>query len=253
MSLIEVRKIGKSYGSHKVLEDITFDIGEHTFVSIFGPNASGKTTLLNIIAGLTKPDEGEIIWKNNNKNISISYVFQNYRESLFPWKNVWENIALPLKLKGKDTKIQKDAVNELVERYSIDIPLNKFPYQLSGGQQQMVAILRALITQPDLLLLDEPFSALDFQRRLFLQNKILEIWEQTEMSVLFISHDLEEAIYLADKVLLFGKKPTQVISERIVSMDRPRNVESLLKQEFINVRELLLNDFLIHSDKKEVL
>ncbi len=248
--MIEIKNISKSFNGKDVLKDVSFDIAQNSFISIFGPNAAGKTTLLNLISGLLKPDGGEIIWDGLIDDVKIAYVFQNYRETLFPWKKVIDNICLPLKLKGWSKNDRHHEVRELVEKFNIDIDLQKYPYQLSGGQQQLAAILRGVIIQPNLLLLDEPFSAIDFQRRIYLHEKILDIWEKTKTTIIFISHDLDEAIYLADKVVLIGNKPTTVLTQMQNTLSRPRRIEQLATMEFTDMKKYLLDSFLENSGLK---
>jgi NitT/TauT family transport system ATP-binding protein len=244
MLLLTLKNVSKSFDAKMVLSNMSFCIQKGSFISIFGPNAAGKTTLLNLIAGLVKPDSGEINWGDEQLKGRVSYVFQNYRETLFPWKNVFENISLPLKLKGVEKGERISRVEELLNKFSLNIDLVKYPYQLSGGQQQLVAILRAVITEPAVLLLDEPFSALDLQKRLDLQNKILEIWTLTRTTIIFVSHDLEEAIYLADTVILLGSKPTVIVNEQHIEIDRPRDISILTSEKFTHYRNLLLNSYL---------
>ena len=188
LKLIDVSKnYSNKISSFKVLDSINFELQKGSFLSIFGPNGSGKTTLLNIIAGLVKQDSGKITY--NNVSISyakISYVFQNYRETLFPWLKVIDNITMPLKLQGIG-KLERDTYAEnLVTKFHIQVDLKAYPYNLSGGQQQLVVLLRSLIIKPDLLLLDEPFSALDYQTTLFLYQKLLEIWQDTKVTLILI-------------------------------------------------------------------
>lgn len=247
MKLLSVNNISKDYNEKKVLRNISFDVEQEGFVSIFGPNASGKTTFLNIIAGLTNADSGTVEWSDESLKSKVSYVFQNYRETLFPWKNIAENITLPLKLAGVSPSDRKHKVEELLSRFSLVLDLKRYPYQLSGGQQQLVAILRAIITEPALLLLDEPFSALDFPRRLNLQGKVLDIWEQTKTTVIFISHDIDEAIFMADNVVLLGNKPTQVEINLPIEIERPRKPEYLTTEKFIAYKKQLLSTFMINE------
>lgn len=244
MQLINLDKVAKSFNDKPILREINFQVEEGSFVSIFGPNAAGKTTLLNIISGIIVPDSGKVNWMKRYSKDKVSYVFQNYRETLFPWKNVWENISLPLKLRGENKSKCKSKVIELAKKFSIAIDLEKYPYELSGGQQQLIAILRAVITDPVLLLLDEPFSALDFARRLELQQKILEIWHEIKTTIIFVSHDLDEAIYLADEVILLGDKPTTIIKHQKIEMERPRDSKDLISQEFVDYKKQLLSEFL---------
>jgi NitT/TauT family transport system ATP-binding protein len=238
MNIFSFKHISKAFGTSKVLNDVSFDVEKGSFVSIFGSNGTGKSTLLNLIAGLSIQDAGEIIWENESSKSKVSYVFQNYRESLFPWRTAWENIALPLKLNGVSKEIRKQKVRELVNRFNIEIDLEKYPYLLSGGQQQMIAILRALITEPDLILLDEPFSAIDFQRRLFLQNKVLEIWKETKTTIIFVSHDIDEAIYMADKLIILNSGRVDMETNEIdILLDRPRNANFINTDKFTGIRK----------------
>lgn len=248
MKLLEVENISKSFNGKAILKDISFSVEKSSFISIFGPNASGKTTLLNLISGLLIPTDGQIIWESEAAKNKVSYVFQNYRETLFPWRNIWENISLPLKLAGVNAQERKRLVTNLIDKFSIDLDLDKYPYQLSGGQQQLVSIMRAIITEPELLLLDEPFSALDFQKRLFLQSKLLEIWEETKTTIIFISHDLEEAIYMADKVLLIGGIPTSILKSQDIELSRPRDTRHLTDKSFIDYKKLLLDVFIQNNN-----
>lgn len=242
--MIEIKNISKSFNGKLILKDINFQIDKSSFVSIFGPNAAGKTTLLNLISGLLVPDTGEILWDGGKQKIKVAYVFQDYRDTLFPWRKVIDNIALPLKLKGWSKEDRHKSVNDLIDRFNIELDTQKYPYELSGGQQQLVAILRGIITSPDLLLLDEPFSAIDFQRKIYLHSKILEIWQKTKTTIVFISHDLEEAIYLADKVILIGGRPTTVLKESASEISRPRYTEQTTTQEFIDMKKGLLDSLL---------
>lgn len=244
---IFIDNICKEFDDKSIIEGISFTVEQGAFISIFGPNASGKTTLLNIISGLTLPSSGHIEWQDKSGQERISYVFQNYEESLLPWKSVADNITLPLKLKGVPKSERLNRLKNMFDRFNIDMDENKFPYQLSGGQKQLVAILRSLIVEPDVLLLDEPFSALDFQKRLYLQSVLLEIWQQTNITIIFISHDLDEAIYMSDKVILLGGKPSKVLFEQANQMKRPRSIEQLATIEFNTIKSILLSQFIENS------
>ncbi len=180
-------------------------------MSVFGPNGCGKSTLINMIAGLVPIDRGEILFDGKSlKDTRIGYVFQNYREALFPWMRTIDNIAYPLLLEGKSKAEVDRRMEELVASFDVRFDLKRYPYELSGGQQQTASIMRALAPRPEVLFLDEPFSALDFEMTLFIREKLQEVFMQTGTTMLLVSHDLEEAVYLADQVLLLTKRPTRI-------------------------------------------
>ena len=243
-----IDSVSKTYHNEnydkKVLNDISFTVNKGSFVTIFGPNGSGKTTLFNIISGLVESDSNSI--KLDGKPVrqsKISFLFQNFSETLFPWKTCMENIAFPLELDGisEDQRVKK--VDSLLEMLDIQVPLNQFPYQCSGGQNQLVAIARALIRNPDLLLMDEPFSALDYERRIAMENKLLDIWSKSKVTTLCISHDIDEAVYLSDKVIVLSKIPTRVEGEVIVNLPRPREQNIMETSEFYEIRKEVLRKF----------
>jgi len=244
-----IEKIGKSYlENHKiknqlvVLDGIDINIRKGEFVSIFGPNGCGKTTLLNIIAGLISQDSGRVTINGKApQEAHIGYVFQNYPQSLLPWKKTIDNIAFPLELQGIDRTGRRKMAKDLVDSLALDIPLDSFPYQLSGGQQQMAVIARSLISNPDILLMDEPFSALNFQTRLYMQDKIQEIWDKTKITLIFVSHEIEEAIYTADRVIVFTNKPTHVANVFEPELKRPRTRDVTLSKDFLDLKKDILS------------
>lgn len=250
MANIEVKDICKSFkdandGDIQVLENINLDIEKGEFVSIFGPNGCGKTTLLNIVAGLTDYEKGTISIDGKEPSKSkIGYVFQNYRESLFPWfKNV-DNILFSLDALRKS----KDQKYEYIQNYVKDIgldelPLNKYPYQCSGGQQQLIALVRELIYNPDVLLMDEPFASLDYDRRISQQEHLLNSWEKTKSTILFISHELDEAIFLSDRLVLLSQRPATILDIYEINLPRPRKIEMLEKEEFFKFKVPILKKF----------
>lgn len=227
-----------------VIENINLDVNCGEFVTIFGPNGCGKTTFLNILAGLLSPDKGEVLIQGKNPGLGkTGYVFQNFAETLFPWRKNIDNIAFPLELKGIPKAERYKNVVELEENLGIKIDNDSYPYKLSSGQQQLVAIARAIIEQPDILLMDEPFNALDFQTRILMEDKILDIWEKTKTTVLFVSHDIDEAIYLADMVIFFTKMPARISEIVEVSLPRPRNQQMLASKEFFDLRSEAIEIF----------
>jgi NitT/TauT family transport system ATP-binding protein len=229
MSAIEINNLAKTYYNQKkhnieVFRNFNFFIPSNQFLTIFGPNGCGKTTLLKIIAGLIDYNFGSIkIDGNNIKKIKVGYIFQNYKQSLFPWRTNLDNIAFPLEIRGVKRKKSREMVLSFLEKFGIDLPLYSYPYQVSGGQKQLVAIARALIYQPHILLMDEPFGALDYENRIFMQEKILEIWRKSKLTIIFVSHGIEEAIYLADRAIIFSKNPSlPIIKDITISLPRPR-------------------------------
>lgn len=240
-SLISLDNISKRFHNSVVFKDMSFELKKGEFVSIFGPNGCGKTTLLHIIAGLDKNYEGLIYTQDSLK---VSFVFQNYRESLFPWLTAQENIEFPLLIQNMSSEERKVKVKELCERLKIDINLQSYPYQLSGGQQQIVSIARALIVNPDILLLDEPFSALDYETSLFLREKIQDIWLRTGIAVVLVTHDIDESILLAVKVIVLGRDPTRIVKEVPSELPFPREVRTLLSEDFHGIKNKVMNAFL---------
>jgi len=256
LSFLTLQGINKSFADERtsenieVLKDINLSVGKSNFFTLFGPNACGKTTLLNIIAGLTEYNSGEIsIDGKTPEDAAVGYMFQNYREYLLPWRTNIGNIALPLELTrnverigNKLTKKERyQKVNEFLKKLDIDIPKTTYPYQMSGGQQQLVAIATVLIVEPDVLLLDEPFAALDFETKTRMHDKILEIWRKIGTTVLFVSHEIEEAIYLADKIVLLTKRPAKIIEIIDNSLPRPRSQEMVRWPEFFDLRNKILD------------
>ena len=178
---------------------------------MFGPNGCGKSTLINIIAGLIPPDAGEILFDGKPlRAIKFGYVFQNYREALFPWLRSVDNIEYPLKLMKMPKAERRARVEKLVAHLGVKIDLNRYPYEMSGGQQQLISIMRALVVEPEILFLDEPFSALDYEMTLFMREQLQRIFIETGTTTVLVSHDLEEAVYLADHVLLLSRGPARI-------------------------------------------
>ncbi|MDQ2147518.1 ABC transporter ATP-binding protein [Alcaligenaceae bacterium A4P071] len=241
---ITIRGLTKYFAGWPLYEDFDLDIPKGKIVSVFGPNGCGKSTLINMIAGLIPVDHGEILFDGKSlAQTKIGYVFQNYREALFPWLRTIDNIAYPLKLEGRSKADVNRRLEELVASFDVKFDLNRYPYELSGGQQQTASIMRALAPGPEVLFLDEPFSALDFEMTLFIREKLQEVFMTTGTTMMLVSHDLEEAVYLADEILLLTKRPTQIA--RILKYDeaRPRTVDTLSEPSFISAKKLSLEIF----------
>jgi NitT/TauT family transport system ATP-binding protein len=231
---ISVRGLRKSFGGSALYTGLDLDIPQGRFISIFGPNGCGKSTLINLMAGLIAVDGGDILFDGRPvKDVTIGYVFQNYRDALFPWMSARDNIEYPLLVRGQPPAERKQRVDELVAQFEVGFDLKSRPSDLSGGQQQLVSILRALAPKPEVMFLDEPFSALDYEMTLFIRDKLQTVFAQTGVTMLLVSHDLEEAVYLADHVLLLSKRPTQVADIVDVSASRPRSDSTLSEPAFI--------------------
>lgn len=229
----------------EVLKDIDLEISGGEFISIVGTSGCGKSTLIRIIVGLESASAGEVLIggeKVTRPSVKTGMIFQESR--LFPWLSVQKNIEF-----GIHDKIASEEKNTLVKRYIDIVGLNGFekalPSQLSGGMQQRVSIARTLINKPAILLLDEPFGALDALTRINMQNEILRIWEQEKTTMILITHDIDEAIFLGDRILVMGKNPGEIKREIRVPMARPRGRNS---QDFIHIREEIYKEFFEDSE-----
>jgi NitT/TauT family transport system ATP-binding protein len=241
---ITIRGLTKYFAGAPLYENCDLDLPKARIVSIFGPNGCGKSTLINMIAGLIPIDAGSILFDGKSlRETTIGYVFQNYRDALFPWLRTVENIGYPLKLAGKSPAEVAHRVEELVASFEVKFDLNRYPYELSGGQQQTASIMRALAPSPEVLFLDEPFSALDFEMTLFIREKLQDVFIQTATTMVLVSHDLEEAVYLADQVLLLTKRPTRIAEVVPFGVARPRTIETLSQPSFIHTKARTLEIF----------
>ena len=200
------------------LDNVNFNVKEQEFVSIVGPSGCGKTTILSLIAGLLKPSSGEVILDGSNKidTRKIGYMFQ--RDMLFDWRTVWKNITLGLELQKGNRDEKLKLADELLKKYSLYNFKNKKPRSLSGGMRQRVALIRTLVLEPKLLLLDEPFSALDFQTRLNLCDDVYEIIKSEKKTAILVTHDISEAISMSDKIIVLSSRPARVKDEIILNL-----------------------------------
>jgi NitT/TauT family transport system ATP-binding protein len=241
---ITIRGLSKRFASAQIYDNFDLDIPRGKFVSIFGPNGCGKSTLINMISGLIPIDAGEILFDGKTlAQTKIGYVFQNYREALFPWMSAFANIEYALMLRKVPNPERRPRVQALVDHLGVKIDLKRYPYEMSGGQQQLVSILRALVVEPEVLFLDEPFSALDYEMTLFMREQLQRIFEETKTTMVLVSHDLEEAVYLADYVLLLSRGPARIADYSHVPHARPRDHHTLSEPEFVRIKSHCLDVF----------
>lgn len=232
---LTITELNKAFGQLPVLEKMNLQVKEHEFVAILGPSGSGKSTLLQLIGGLLEPDSGLIQLNGetiNGKKGLISYMPQH--PSLFPWRTVLENVVLAAELKRKP---DYEEAKQLLEKAGLAPFQNCYPHELSGGMKQRVAFIRALLSKQSLLCLDEPFSALDEFTRIKMQNWLLTIWEENRKSILFITHSIEEAIFLADRIYVLSKRPAHVKAEITVPFPRPRDEQLLETNDFFQLKQ----------------
>ncbi len=241
---VTIRGLCKHFNDAVVYDRFDLDIPRGKLVSIFGPNGCGKSTLINMIAGLIPPEAGEILFSGKPlREIKFGYVFQNYREALFPWLRAIDNIEYPLKLMKLPKAERRARTRRLLVNLGVKIDLNRYPYELSGGQQQLVSIMRALVVEPEILFLDEPFSALDYEMTLFMRDQLQRIFVETATTTVLVSHDLEEAVYLADRILLLSREPASIADYVHYDAARPRTDATLSQQHFVQVKAHCLDVF----------
>lgn len=241
---ITIRGLVKRFQGNTVYDRFDLDLPRGAITSVFGPNGCGKSTLINMISGILPIDGGEILFDGKTvAQTRIGYVFQNYREALFPWMRAIDNVAYPLALMGVPEAERRRRIDKLVAGFELTFDLHRYPYELSGGQQQTVSIMRALVIEPEVLFLDEPFSALDYEMTLTMRDQLQKVLAQTRTTSLLVSHDLDEAIYLADKVLLLTRRPTRVAAFLNVGVPRPRTPASTTHPDFTALKAQALGIF----------
>ncbi len=244
--MIRVKNLTKTLpqreGLLTVLENISFTVKEGEFVTIFGPNGAGKSTLLYLIALLEKADSGEIIHdRPKGAKSTTGFVFQNYNESLLPWRTVLANITLPLEAQGVSFAEAHPRAMKVIDDMGLTEQARKYPYQLSGGQKQLVALARAFVVEPSLLLLDEPTSSLDFHTTQKIAETILRFWERKKATTLCVSHSIDEAILLSDRVIILSSGPGKIVAEIVINLPRPRTIDMVKSRQFFAYRQKILS------------
>jgi NitT/TauT family transport system ATP-binding protein len=217
----------------RALQDFAIDVRESEFLSIVGPSGCGKSTFLNLLLGLIKPDSGDIRLRGKpiaGPGQDRAMVFQEF--GLLPWRTVQNNIELGLELRGVAAEARRESSRRFIQMVGLAGFESHYPHELSGGMKQRVGLARALATDPDVLLMDEPFAALDAQTRDIMQAELLRIWQEARKTVLFVTHQIEEAIYLSDRVMVMTRRPGQAKRIFAIDLPRPRDYEMRVTREF---------------------
>ena len=242
--LLAVEDLGLTYGTgqtaHVAIAELDFAITTGEFVSIVGPSGAGKTTLLKCISGLLPPTSGDVRLSGqvvDRVPDRLAMVFQDYSRSLFPWLTVGGNVDLPLGRQGLTRQDRRKRVEESLNAVGLAGFAERHPWQLSGGMQQRVAIARALAYQPEILLMDEPFASVDAQTRAGLEDLVLAVRERFAMTILFVTHDIDESVYLADRVLVLSRSPARVVADLETALPHPRDqIETKERGDFVHLR-----------------
>lgn len=241
-AVLTFNHVNFSYGNKKVVRNCSFAVYDHEFISIVGPSGCGKTTLFRLISGLEQETSGAIIVNGNMSESRIGrtgYMPQNHL--LMPWKTIVDNVAIPLIIKGLSKVEAKRKSLDLLEDFQLAAVANKYPHELSGGMMQRVAFARTVLTDAKLLILDEPFSALDAITKQTMQEWLLEKWSKMKRTVIFITHDVDEAIFLSDRIFLFQKQSEGELIDYKVPLNRPRTMELMTEANVIQFKQMLIN------------
>ena len=237
---LHVRYGDESDGAPPALDDVSLSVRRGELIAVVGPSGSGKTTLLRCLAGLQPPTAGTVRLHGTpitDVPEALAIVFQDYGRSLFPWMTVSDNVAMPLRHRGLSAEERRRRVEAAIDEVGLAGQGDRHPWQLSGGMQQRVAIARAIAYRPEILLMDEPFGSVDAQTRADLQDQLLEVWAAHGSTIVLVTHDVDEAVYLADRVVLLSPPPTRVAAEIVVDLPRPRDqIETRALPGFVALR-----------------
>ncbi len=255
MSRLAIRQVGKTFpgvnrraAPTEALRPVSLDVADNDFITVLGPSGCGKSTLLRLVAGLDEPSTGEILLDDlpiRGPGADRGVVFQSY--TLFPWLTVGQNIRFGLREKGVAPDEQREISERFIARMGLRGFEDHFPKQLSGGMQQRVAIARALANDPKILLLDEPFGALDNQTRLLMQELLLDTWEAARKTVLFVTHDIDEAIFMANRVVVFSARPGRIKCEVAVDLPHPRHYTIKTSAAFMELKARLTEEIRVEA------
>ncbi len=234
---------GSRYGSGVVaLDKISLEIGDQEIVCLVGPSGCGKSTLVNMLAGFDRPSTGEItVGGAEVRDAGPDRIVVFQTPALFPWMTVQDNIAFGPRKRGVPARHCREEAARFMHAMGLDDFARHYPYQLSGGMRQRVQIASALVNRPDVLLMDEPFVALDFQTRLAMQELLLQIWEEFHPTILFITHDVEEAVFLADRLYVMSRRPGRIREEIAVPFPKPRTFDIVTAPAFVGIKERVLH------------
>ncbi|ARU93712.1 ABC transporter ATP-binding protein [Tatumella citrea] len=244
---IEINSVSLQYSTQArsltVLKDVSLSVEKGELVVLLGPSGCGKSTILNLLAGFIQPDQGEILYRGEpvrKPGPERGMIFQ--QPNLFPWLTVLDNVTFGLRLTRYNSQQVKQKAEEWLDKVGLNGFAQHYPWQLSGGMKQRVALARAWVAQPEVLLLDEPFGALDAQTRLMMQELLRDAWLDTETTLLFVTHDVDEAIFLADRVLIMSARPGEIVSDIRLPFGRQRDIETLAEtEEYRRIRHQILH------------
>ncbi|KQZ48926.1 ABC transporter [Rhizobium sp. Root149] len=249
---LQLQQATVRFGAIEILKNIDFSLHEREFVCVIGPSGSGKTTLLRVLAGLQRPSEGLVLYRDRphmQPSPEIAIVFQDYANALLPWRDVAGNVALALEAIGTPKEERRERIADLLETVGLHGHAHHYPSELSGGMQQRLQIARCLAQNPSVLLMDEPFGALDAMTRQRLQDELLRIVSDRGITAFFVTHDLEEAIYLGDRVIALEPRPGRIAEDFPVCLSHPRDqLETRENQAFVTLRRQLF-DFVWRYEK----
>jgi NitT/TauT family transport system ATP-binding protein len=252
MGTIQFSSVSKTYGGAQgvvALENVDFRVGEAEFVALLGPSGCGKSTLLNMVAGFERVSQGTMTFDNRpitRPGPDRGVVFQE--ASLLPWLTVWDNVVFGPQVQGIARDVYEPRAREILKTVGLDAFHSALPVQLSGGMRQRVGIARVLIMQPRALLMDEPFGALDAQTRLSMQQLLLDVWQSLKTTVLFVTHDIDEAILLADRVCVMTARPGRITRDISIELARPRSLNDLTSAEFSRYKAMVMAEMRgVHS------
>ena len=244
MGKVTFNHVGKTFHGIRdvpALNDVTFAVEDGEFVALLGPSGCGKSTILNLLAGFERPSAGAVAIDGasiEGPGPDRGVVFQE--AALFPWLNVWDNIIFGPQVQGLPRAMYEPLTREMIKLVGLDAFADALPVQLSGGMRQRVGLARVLVMQPRALLMDEPFGALDAQTRLSMQQLLLDVWQSRRTSVLFVTHDIDEAILLSDRVLVMSARPGRIARTIPISLERPRSINSLTSPDFVSYKAQIM-------------